>query len=123
MNRPGNSLPNKNIFNLADRIGHQPGLFEMVEQGWFEGNHRKIVAVRCPLKVTRLAEEGPGNDPADLMLASQNFPRHPANLVQLLQWYNLFMGRNLKDAVPGGVDDDLPGAHVFFAQLVDNDRP
>ena len=76
--------------------------------------------LKCPLP---RAEERPRDDAADVVLAAHQLARDRADAPQLLDRNDLLVRRDLEDGVGRGVDDRRAGAHVLFAELVEDHRP
>ena len=65
-----------------------------------------------------------GNDPAHRVFrAVYQGPGVFTNLVEFLNWNNIFVGRNLHYGVTRRVEDQLAGLHLPFTIIVDNFGP
>ena len=78
------------------------------------------MAVRGALVVARLADERPGDDTADGVLAREDLAGLAAPFVQLLERDRLLVRCDLEDRVRGRVDDPLAGLLVLLAELLDD---
>src|SRR5207237_8200848 len=68
------------------------------------------------------ADERPRDHPADAEPFSDNLVCDLARAIELRDWNDVFMRRDLEHAVSRRVDDERPGAHVLGAELVEDDR-
>ena len=84
---------------------------------------REVVPVRRALVVPRLADERPGDHPADGVLAREDLARDAAGVVELLERDRLLVRGDLEDGVGRRVDDPLAGLLVLLAELLDDLRP
>src|SRR4029077_16300965 len=66
------------------------------------------------------ADERPGDDSADRVLAGEDLARRPATVIELLERNRLLVGGDLEDRVGRGVDDPLARSLVLLPQLLDD---
>ncbi len=72
------------------------------------------------LEIARRAGERPGNYAPHAMLAIEHFASDIADAIKLSNGQHIFVRRNLEDAIARGVHDGVAGAHVLFAQFLDD---
>src|SRR5690606_8862902 len=128
----GDAPAGEDVGDLPHRVDSQAGLLEPVEEGRTGRGEAEVppvggAPVDLPDPVGPLFGEGPqerpGDHPADGVLALEDFPRDLAHAVELLEGDHLFVGRDLEDAVRGGVDDGRARPDMLVPQLLDDDRP
>ena len=54
------------------------------------------------------------------MGAPEDFPGDAAVFIQLLRRDHVLVGGDLEDGIGGGIDDQIPGGHMFVAEDVDD---
>ena len=117
----GQTPVTENILDLAHAHGDYTVSFQYVQQCFPGGFQREIPAAgRAGEVALARAGEGARNDPAHGMVAHQHFPGNAADAVQLFHGDHVLMAGDLKHAVTGGIHDRAAGAHMFFAQFVQN---
>ena len=112
----------KQIFNLAHSDDRQPRRLHPIEQCLAGGRQRVIAAIRGALETSGRADKRPGDHPADAESFSDEFIRDLARPIQLWQRHDVFVRRDLEDAVSRCVHDERAGAHVVGPELVENLR-
>ncbi len=88
--------------------------------GW---QHGEITTIGRAGECAGRAHKWPRDHPAHLVLAAQDGAGRFANFVQFIKRNDLFVGRDLEDAVGRRVDDGLAGRHLFSAQFIEDDGP
>ena len=78
------------------------------------------VAMRGAAEAAGLADEGAGDDAADIVGVGE-LAGDPAQSVEPLEPEPLFVRGELQDAVGRGVEDRLPGREMLGAELLDDD--
>ncbi len=78
------------------------------------------MAVRRPDVVAGLADERPGDDAPDGVLAREDLARRAATVVELLERDRLLVRGDLEDGVGRRVDDPLSRSLVLLAELLDD---
>jgi hypothetical protein len=53
----------------------------------------------------------------------ENLARHATGTVQLVERDDLLVGGNLEDGIAAGVNDEVAGADVLVAELLEDGRP
>ncbi len=111
---PGEHLP-----DLADRVDGHAGVAELLEVGAPGRVDGEVATPGRPLEGARLARERAGDHPADGVLARHDPPGGGARGVELLPRDDGLVRRDLEDRVGRRVDDQVPGAQVLGAEVVD----
>ena len=109
VNRRRDAAPCKQILDFADGQHWNPRGRQLVESRFLERRQREVAAVRGPLVAPGLSDERPCDDPSNAQATRRELEGDLAIAVQLGKRNDVFMGRNLKDAVGRGVDDGLAG--------------
>src|SRR5262245_31256141 len=113
-------LPREDVPDLADPVHLHAGVTherEVVRPSRLE---REVVPVRRPLVISRRADEGTCDHPADRVLSGEDLPRNPARAVELFERNRLLVCRNLEDGVGRRVDDPLAGPLMLLPELLDD---
>ena len=84
------------------------------------GPKRPVVAVRRARVAAGLADERPGDDTADGVLAGEDLPGDPAGLVEFVERDRLSCAAIWKTESAGRVHDPLAGSLVFLSELLDD---
>ncbi len=113
-------LAGEDVRDLADGVHAHPGLAKPLEVVRPRRQQREVVPVWRPLVGARLALERPRDHTADRVLACEQPAGRAAGRVQLLERHRLLVGRDLKHAVGGRVDDPASGALVLLAEQLDD---
>ena len=95
------------VVNFADAEDGHGALFEHVEQHRLRRLDGVVVPARRPHKISSRPGERPRDHAADSIRPIQNFSRDFAHAIQLIDWNDVFMRGDLKDAVARRVDDRL----------------
>ncbi len=110
----------KNVEDFADAVDLDLSVVELIEQHAFGRGNGVIVAVGRARERARLPDKRTRDHAAHFVRAAQNITRDFADLVKLPERNHFFVRGDLEDAVGRGVDDRRAGAHVFFAQFLDD---
>ena len=109
----------EDVGDLADGPCLAARLYHSIEHRRLRRRDGVVVPVRGAGVGARLAGEGPRDDPADPHRRGQ--PEGGlAGLVEALEPERLLVGRDLEDAVGGGVADGPASPHALLAQLRDD---
>ena len=111
----------KNVLDLADADGFQPGLHDGLRQRASAGGHGKIAPAARALESARLADKGTGNHAPNAQIPLEHLPGNATELVQLLNREQFLMAGNLENAVAAGVNNRRMIPHVLRAQLLQDD--
>src|SRR3972149_2166684 len=101
----GDSPFGKNILDLANGHDRELSLEELVQKGLVRGLHGEISASIGPREMVRFTDKGAGDHTADIMRRRQDLPGRLAHAVKFINGDDLFMGRNLKDAIGRSIED------------------
>ncbi len=116
----GEATAVENVVDLADAIDLFACIEEVVEHGIGRRINAEVVAVGCAFEFAGDAYEGSCDHAADGPIALQQFAGDFADFVLTLNGNDRFVHGDLEDAVAARVHDRVAGAHVFFAQFVDD---
>ena len=81
------------------------------------------MTVRCPREGARTADERAGDDACDAKAFHHQPVRNLARPVQFRHRHDLFVRRDLEDAVGRRVHDQRAGPHVLGSEFVDDRCP
>jgi hypothetical protein len=115
--------PGEDLADLADRVHGLAGVLQLLEVGARGRVDREVAAVLRALEGPRLADEGPGDHPADGVLAAHDRPRGGARGVELLERHEVLVRGDLQDGVRGRVDDQVARLEVLLAVVGDRLEP
>ena len=111
----------KDIADLSDGMYPDVMTRQTIEQ--IVGRVECVVApVRSARERSRNADEGACDHAIDLEGRHEHRASPLAPIVQRLEGHDLFVGRDLEDAVGGRVEDRPPGAHMLRAEFLDDLR-
>ena len=116
------SLTREDIVDLTNTDNVITSLTEPVHIGLANWLQAEVVPVSSPGEVVLVrADVWPGNDPSNGVFRAVNkCPSVFTDLVQFLDWNNIFVGRNLHYGVTRSVEDQFPGLHLPFTVIVNN---
>ena len=121
--RSGQPFPGENILDLPHADHLVSRRLQCVQDGLSGRFQREIMTVYRPLVIRISPYKGPGDHPPHSMLTSEDSSCLAAVFIKLLQRDHLFMGGDLKDAVRGSIDDQIPGPLLLPAVFFDHFRP
>ncbi len=122
MDRFADPLPGEYVRDLPDAHYLISGVAESIQDGRLRWWDREVLSALGPSEAPGLSDERPGDHACDVVLSGQDAPRLGAPVVKLLDGDDILVGCDLEDAVRRRVDDRLPGAQVFLAELLDDLR-
>lgn len=115
-----NAAGGENIIYLADGYDIEARSFQAVEHCLPCRFERKIMPAGGSVKVRVFAFERAGYNPADSKLVFEHTASCAADTIELFERNYILVGGYLKDAVRGGIDDEVAGLHMLPA-VVEND--
>ncbi len=111
----------EDVFDFADGVDGNAAVGETFENGLFFRLERKVAPVLRALERAGGAEEGAGDDAADLVFVAQ-LSSDFAGLVELLDRHDFFVRGDLENGIGAGIGDPFAGFHVLGAEFVEDDR-
>ena len=115
-----NAAGSENIIYLADGYDIEARSFQAVEHCLPCRFERKIMPAGGSVKVRVFAFERTGYNSADGKFAFEHTAGCAADIIEFFERNYILVGGYLKDAVRGGIDDEVPGLHMLPA-VVEND--
>ena len=115
-----NAAGSENIIYLADGYDIEARSFQAVEHCLPCRFERKIMPAGGSVKVRVFAFERTGYNSADGKFAFEHTAGSAADTIELFERNYILVGGYLKDAVRGGIDDEVAGLHMLPA-VVEND--